>query len=177
MAEDARVFGNLQQKDAAVHNPMYSTNPGTTMNPVDRAAAQSSTGSANAPLNTGSTYGNTSTGANVTHHTNTNVGGHATGADAVGGTTTGHTTGAGGSAVGGHGSGIKGIAAGIHGLGEKVRGEFNTVVDRAFNEREGVAKNRAVADAGDMERETGRFAGSTKDREGAIPGATHERRF
>ncbi|KAF8858777.1 hypothetical protein BDZ45DRAFT_689776 [Acephala macrosclerotiorum] len=142
MAEDAQVLGNLQKKDAQ-----------HSMNPVDGAAAQRTTGSSHAPLNTGSTYGNTA------DHTTTS------------------TTGAGGSAVGGHGGGIEGIAAGIHGLGEKVRGEFNTAVDQSFGESEGVAKNRAVVDAGIMERETGRFAGSTKDREGAVPRASHGRRI
>ena len=38
-------------------------------------------------------------------------------------------------------------------------------------------KNEAVANAGDKERLTGTFAGETKNREGAVPGADGGRRF
>jgi len=84
------------------------------------------------------------------------------------------------SATGGSGGlkegvqGVKGVLAGIHGIGEKVRGEFNEGVDQAFNENgsqaEGVARNAAVANAGDNELTTGQFAHATKNREGAAPG-------
>ncbi|KAI9047070.1 hypothetical protein LZ554_009144 [Drepanopeziza brunnea f. sp. 'monogermtubi'] len=65
-------------------------------------------------------------------------------------------------------SGVKGVLAGIHGLGEKVRGEFNSAVDGAAGDREGLARNRAVAEAGERERVTGRFAAETKVREGGV---------
>ncbi|KAJ5034897.1 uncharacterized protein L3040_008165 [Drepanopeziza brunnea f. sp. 'multigermtubi'] len=70
-----------------------------------------------------------------------------------------------------HASSVKGVLAGIHGLGEKVRGEFNSAVDGAAGDREGVARNRAVAEAGERERLTGSFAAETKVREGGVPGA------
>jgi len=47
----------------------------------------------------------------------------------------------------------------------------------AGKQKEGVLKNEAVADAGDRERLTGTFAGETKNREGAVPGADGGRRF
>jgi len=66
------------------------------------------------------------------------------------------------------------VLAGIHGIGEKVRGEFNAGVDETFNQNgsqaEGVARNAAVANAGDKELTTGQFAHATKNREGAVPG-------
>lgn len=74
------------------------------------------------------------------------------------------------------GSAIKEIAAGVHGAGEKIRGTFNKGVDEVANEPTGVAKNSSIANAGDNEMATGRFAASTKNREGAVPGADHEAR-
>jgi len=76
--------------------------------------------------------------------------------------------------------GVKGVLAGIHGIGEKLRGEFNEGIDEAFNENgsqaEGVARNAAVANAGDKELTTGQFAHGTKNREGVVPG-NNERRI
>jgi len=76
--------------------------------------------------------------------------------------------------------GVKGVLAGIHGVGEKVRGELNAGIDEAFNENgsqeEGVRRNAAVANAGEKELDTGNFAQSTKNREGAAPG-DNERRY
>lgn len=40
-----------------------------------------------------------------------------------------------------------------------------------------MAKNDAVANAGDRERLTGTFAGETKNREGAMPGADGGKRY
>ncbi|KAK6580312.1 hypothetical protein PZA11_007334 [Diplocarpon coronariae] len=60
------------------------------------------------------------------------------------------------------GHGVKGLLAGIHGLGEKVRGEFNGAVDVVAGDEEGLAKDHAVADAGDRERLTGTFEGRRK---------------
>jgi len=77
---------------------------------------------------------------------------------------------------GGNKGGVKGVAAAVHGLGEKVRGTFNKGVDDAFHEDQGVAKNSSIANAGDNEMATGKFAASTKNREGALPGADHEKR-
>lgn len=51
---------------------------------------------------------------------------------------------------------------------------FNAGVDRAFNEPEGAVRNQGVADAGEKEIESGRFAGSTREREVGGGGA---RRF
>jgi len=65
------------------------------------------------------------------------------------------------------GGGVGAVFAGIHGAGERLRGEINQGVDEVFGEREGVAKNKAVANAGDQEMATGHFAPETKDREGA----------
>jgi len=62
-------------------------------------------------------------------------------------------------------SGVGGVFAGLHGAGEKIRGEFNAGVDRAFNEPEGVVKNEGVARQGEGEIESGRFSGSTRERE------------
>ncbi|PBP25381.1 hypothetical protein BUE80_DR003823 [Diplocarpon rosae] len=73
--------------------------------------------------------------------------------------------------------GVKGVLAGIHGLGEKVRGELNGAIDAVARDKEGIAKNRAVADVGDRERLTGNFAGETKNREGALPGSDHGKRY
>jgi len=151
-------------------------------NPINEASSYSTTGGANAPLNTGSGYGNTNTGPTTTHHS-ANTAGTGTGAGTTGtgvaGTTTNTTTtgNSTGSKIREAGGGIKGVLAGIHGVGEKVRGEFNSAVDEGFNEPTGVAKNKAVANAGDAERHTGQFAGSTKNREGALPGSDHERRY
>ncbi|PVH86159.1 hypothetical protein DL98DRAFT_650223 [Cadophora sp. DSE1049] len=131
-------------------------------NPVVEAESLSSTGRANEPINTGSTYAagnNANTAAPSGMHT-------------TGTTTTGHTTSSTGT-----GTGVKGVLAGIHGIGEKVRGEFNKGVDGAVGDKEGVLKNEAVADAGDRERLTGTFAGETKNREGTLPGADGGRRF
>merc|ERR1712098_7162 len=50
-------------------------------------------------------------------------------------------------------------------------------VAKLVGDKEGVLKNEAVADAGDRERLTGTFAGETKNREGAVPGADGGRRF
>ncbi|EEA24875.1 hypothetical protein TMatcc_007974 [Talaromyces marneffei ATCC 18224] len=66
----------------------------------------------------------------------------------------------------GVGGRIKGAVAGIHGVGESIRGTFNATVDRAFNEPEGVAKNEAIGREGEYEVKSGRFAPSTKQREG-----------
>ncbi|ODQ50227.1 hypothetical protein SAICODRAFT_174024 [Saitoella complicata NRRL Y-17804] len=52
-------------------------------------------------------------------------------------------------------SGVKGIAAAIHGAGEQLRGTFNSGVDAAFNDKEGVAKNEAVTQQGRNEVQTG----------------------
>merc|ERR1711964_56377 len=124
-------------------------------NPVVEAESLSSTGRANEPIHTGSTYGKTTASSGM--HT-------------AGTTATGHTS-------SGSGGGVKGVLAGIHGMGEKVRGEFNKGVDGVVGDKEGVLKNEAVADAGDRERLTGTFAGETKNREGAVPGADGGRRF
>jgi len=121
-------------------------------NPVNEQASYSTTGDTNAPLNTSSNYG-TST------------------------TSTAHpTTSSTGSKMKEAGSGIKAVLAGIHGAGEKLRGEFNSGVDCTFNEREGVAKNERIANAGDSEMTTGEFSHATKNREGVVPG-DHERRL
>ncbi|KAH8703482.1 hypothetical protein BGW36DRAFT_87344 [Talaromyces proteolyticus] len=62
--------------------------------------------------------------------------------------------------------GIKGAIAGIHGAGESIRGTVGAAIDRAFNDQEGVAKNQAIAREGEWEVKAGRFANSTKQREG-----------
>ncbi|KAE8454552.1 hypothetical protein EG329_000175 [Mollisiaceae sp. DMI_Dod_QoI] len=193
-------------------------------NPVNEAASYSSTGGANAPLNTGTTYGNTNTGPTTTHHaanttapgagtapgtgpapgthpthnpihntanpntnTNTNTAVPGTAVNQTQPTTTHttapsttHTTSTTTTSNSNPHSKLtaaKNLVAGIHGAGEKIRGEFNTAVDDTFNERGGVEKNRRVANAGDAELATGEFAHSTKNREGAVPGADHGRRF
>merc|ERR1711964_501063 len=99
-------------------------------NPVVEAESLSSTGRANEPIHTGSTYGKTTASSGM--HT-------------AGTTATGHTS--------------SGSVGGVVG------------------DKEGVLKNEAVADAGDRERLTGTFAGETKNREGAVPGADGGRRF
>jgi len=43
-------------------------------------------------------------------------------------------TNTGGSGTGTEGKGIGGVFAAVHGAGEKIRGEFNAGVDRAFDE-------------------------------------------
>lgn len=43
---------------------------------------------------------------------------------------------------------IKSGLKGIHGAGEAIRGTFNETVDHTFDEREGVAKNHAIAEKG-----------------------------
>ncbi|KAL2062408.1 hypothetical protein VTL71DRAFT_6674 [Oculimacula yallundae] len=123
-------------------------------NPVVGAESLSSTGRANEPIATGTGYGTAGSTTATTGHTTS-------------------TTGSGNSA----GSGVKGVLAGIHGVGEKIRGEFNKGVDGAMGDKEGVLKNEQVANAGDRERLTGTFAGETKNREGALPGADGGRRY
>jgi len=68
---------------------------------------------------------------------------------------------------------VKGIAAAVHGAGEKIRGTFNKGVDDAFHENSGSAKNGSIASAGDNEMATGKFAASTKNREGLVSGSDH----
>jgi len=122
-------------------------------NPVNEASSFSTTNSANAPQNTNSTYEHTSTATGNTHPSST------------------------GQKTQEAASGVKGLFAAAHGAGEKLRGEFNAGVDRTFDEKEGVAKNEAVARAGDGEMTTGRFTHSTKNREGAVPGDGERRRL
>ncbi|KAE9365276.1 hypothetical protein N431DRAFT_430777 [Stipitochalara longipes BDJ] len=114
-------------------------------NPINESASLSSTGSANTPLNTNPSYNTT----NPTTSTS--------------------------SKVSQAGEFTKNLLAAAHGAGEKLRGDFNSTVDKTFNESEGVAKNERIANAGESELSTGQFAHSTKNREGAIPG-DHERR-
>jgi len=66
--------------------------------------------------------------------------------------------------------GVKGVAAAVHGLGEKVRGTINKGVDDATHDSQGSAKNSSIANAGDNEMASGKFAASTKEREGMLPG-------
>ena len=46
------------------------------------------------------------------------------------------------------GHGIKDAVKGVHGIGESIRGNVNTAVDSAFDDKAGEAKNRAVAQKG-----------------------------
>jgi len=121
-------------------------------NPVNESASYSAAGSANAPLNTTSAYG-TSTHPNTTSTSTT----HGTKSSKL--------------------NEVKGVVAAIHGAGEKLRGEFNSGVDRAFNESSGVAKNQRIANAGDTEMTTGQFTHATKNREGVVPGDHEKRRI
>ncbi|KUJ09321.1 uncharacterized protein LY89DRAFT_724347 [Mollisia scopiformis] len=125
-------------------------------NPINQSSSLSSTGGTNEPLTTGSTYNNPSQPTTSTTSTTTSSTG--TGTESTG-------------------SKLKGVLAGIHGAGEKIRGEFNSAVDEGFHEPGGVAKNRAVADAGEGEIATGQFTGETKNREGVVPGADYGRRL
>ncbi|KAG0650323.1 hypothetical protein D0Z07_3027 [Hyphodiscus hymeniophilus] len=76
----------------------------------------------------------------------------------------------------GNKGGVKGVAAAVHGLGEKVRGTFNKGVDDAAHDSQGSAKNSSVANAGDSEIASGKFAASTKQREGLLPGGEQGQR-
>ncbi|KAL2002303.1 hypothetical protein VTN02DRAFT_210 [Thermoascus thermophilus] len=73
------------------------------------------------------------------------------------------TTSSGGSDIG---QSIKAAAASFHGAGESIRGTFNKAIDSLFNDTEGMAKNEAIAQAGEREVQSGDFAPSTKAREG-----------
>jgi len=73
-------------------------------------------------------------------------------------------------------SGVKGLVAAVHGAGETLRGTFNKEVDRAFHDKEGEIKNDRIARQGEAEIQEGRFAKSTKNREGVVPGSDGERR-
>jgi hypothetical protein len=53
------------------------------------------------------------------------------------------------------GNDIKSAVKGIHGTGETIRGTFNQAVDTAFDDKAGEAKNKAVAEKGIREVETG----------------------
>ncbi|CZS98105.1 uncharacterized protein RCO7_08873 [Rhynchosporium graminicola] len=118
-------------------------------NPIGQTESLSATGRGNEPIGTGTAYESSTAG------------------------TTTHSSTTGGGAAGG----VKGVLAGIHGVGEKIRGEFNKGVDGAMGDKEGVLKNEQVANAGDRERLTGTFAGETKNREGALPGADGDKRY
>ena len=65
------------------------------------------------------------------------------------------TTGSTGSGAGGTGQSIgqdiKNAVKGVHGVGESIRGNINTAVDSAFDDRQGEAKNKAVAQKGENE--------------------------
>ncbi|KAN0089337.1 hypothetical protein V8E51_019597 [Hyaloscypha variabilis] len=121
-------------------------------NPINDSASLSPTGSANGPLNTSSSY--------KTQTTNPS---------------TSTTTSSSSTKISQAGEFTKNMLAAAHGAGEKLRGDFNSTVDKTFNENEGVAKNQRIANDGESELSTGQFAHSTKNREGAIPG-DHERR-
>lgn len=73
-------------------------------------------------------------------------------------------------------SGVKGIVAAVHGAGEALRGTFNREVDRAFHDKAGEIKNDQIAREGEAEITEGRFAPSTKNRDGVVPGADHGER-
>ncbi|TVY39693.1 hypothetical protein LOCC1_G005385 [Lachnellula occidentalis] len=125
-----------------------------------------STGTGAGTYGSGTTH-TTTPSTNTNTHTGNTLGTSTGTGTATGPTTTGQKSQSAASSVGG-------VVAGIHGAGEKLRGEFNAGVDRAFNEPQGAVKNQGVADAGEREIETGHFAGSTKEREVGSGGA---RRF
>jgi len=115
--------------------------------------SSSSTGTGTRTGNTTTTTGHTGRGATTSNgmHTTTQTTAPST-------STTEAKTQSAASSVGG-------VFAGIHGAGEKIRGEFNAGVDRAFNEPEGAVKNKGVANAGEREIETGHFSGRTREKE------------
>jgi len=73
-------------------------------------------------------------------------------------------------------SGVKGAFAAVHGAGEAIRGTVNGAIDETFDKGHGTAKDDLVTRAGVNEMETGKFSHSTKNREGAVPGADHQTR-
>lgn len=81
-----------------------------------------------------------------------------------------------GEKVHGGASGVKGVVAAVHGAGEALRGTFNREVDRAFHDKAGEIKNDQIAREGEAEITEGRFAPSTKNREGVVPEADHGER-
>lgn len=51
-------------------------------------------------------------------------------------------------------------------MGESIRGTVGAAIDRSFNDHEGAQKNEDIAREGEYEVQSGRFAPSTKQREG-----------
>ncbi|MCJ1476560.1 hypothetical protein MMC13_005226 [Lambiella insularis] len=63
---------------------------------------------------------------------------------------------------------VKSAASGVHGMGEAVRGTMNDVIDTAFHDDKGQAKNQSIVAKGLAEMQEGELKGRS---DGAHSGA------